>query len=131
MKEPIPLTIGPGKRFKRRLKKLALRLPMRPLIRFAYAYVLRLGFLDGRPGLIFCGLLAFYDFLASANRYEQQIARAGSSGDERSPRVSAATATPPPSGNGVVPGRPGLRPMPGVAVVRSATGPSILGENHR
>ena len=34
-----------------------------------------LGFLDGKPGLIFCGLLAFYDFLASANRFEQQIAR--------------------------------------------------------
>ena len=48
---------------------------MRPLVRFLYAYVLRLGFLDGKPGLIFCGLLAFYDFLASANRYEQQNAK--------------------------------------------------------
>ena len=65
-------------RFKRRLKKIAWRLPMRPLVRFVYAYFLRLGFLDGKPGLIFCGLLAFYDFLASANRYEQQIAAAGS-----------------------------------------------------
>ena len=73
--EPIPATIGPGKRFKRRLKKIALRLPFRPFVRFVYAYVLRLGFLDGRPGLIFCGLLAFYDFLASANRYEQQLRR--------------------------------------------------------
>ena len=66
---------GRGKRFKRRLKKIALRLPFRPFVRFVYAYVLRLGFLDGRPGLIFCGLLAFYDFLASANRYEQQLRR--------------------------------------------------------
>ena len=46
-----------------------------PLFRFVYAYFLRLGFLDGKPGFIFCGLLAFYDFLASANRYEQQIAK--------------------------------------------------------
>lgn len=73
--EPIPATIGPAQRFRRRLKKIALRLPMRPAVRFLYAYVLRLGFLDGRPGLIFCGLLAFYDLLASANRYEQQLVR--------------------------------------------------------
>jgi glycosyltransferase involved in cell wall biosynthesis len=71
--EPIPKTIGSVQRWKRRLKKIAWRLPMRPLVRFVYAYVLRLGFLDGKPGLIFCSLLAFYDFLASANRYEQRI----------------------------------------------------------
>jgi glycosyltransferase involved in cell wall biosynthesis len=73
--EPIPTTIGRGKRFKRWLKKVAWRLPMRPVVRFVYAYFLRLGFLDGRPGLIFCGLLAFYDLLASANLYEQQLRR--------------------------------------------------------
>jgi glycosyltransferase involved in cell wall biosynthesis len=73
--EPIPRTIGRVQRFKRRLKKIAWRLPMRPLVRFVYAYFLRLGFLDGKPGLIFCGLLAFYDFLAAANRYEQHIAQ--------------------------------------------------------
>jgi glycosyltransferase involved in cell wall biosynthesis len=73
--EPIPKSIGPGKRFRRRLKKIALRLPMRPAVRFVYAYFLRLGFLDGRPGLVFCGLLAFYDFLSAANRFEQQLAR--------------------------------------------------------
>ena len=66
-----PESIGSVQRFKRRLKKIAWRLPMRPLVRFIYAYFLRLGFLDGKPGLVFCGLLAFYDFLASANRYEQ------------------------------------------------------------
>ncbi len=73
LRDPIPLSIGSVQRFKRRLKKIAWHLPMRPLMRFLYAYVLRLGFLDGKPGLVFCGLLAFYDFLASANRYEQQI----------------------------------------------------------
>jgi glycosyltransferase involved in cell wall biosynthesis len=72
---PIPASIGPGKRFKRRLKKIYLRLPMRPLARFFYAYVLRLGFLDGMPGLVFCTLLAFYDFLAWANVYEQRVKR--------------------------------------------------------
>jgi len=73
LREPIPDSIGAGKRFKRRLKKLYLRLPMRPLIRFLYAYVVRLGFLDGRPGLVFCTLLAFYDVLASAKVYERKV----------------------------------------------------------
>lgn len=73
LREPIPAGIGPGKRLKRRLKKVYLRLPCRPLVRFIYAYALRLGFLDGRPGLIFCILLAFYDFLADANRYEKHL----------------------------------------------------------
>lgn len=75
--EPIPSGIGAGKRFKRWLKKVYLRLPLRPLIRFLYAYVLRLGFLDGRPGLIFCLLLGFYDFLCNAKRYELELARDG------------------------------------------------------
>ncbi len=75
LSEPIPATIGPGKRFKRRLKKIYLRLPFRPFVRFLYAYVVRLGFLDGKPGLVFCTLLAFYDFLAWANVYEAQVTR--------------------------------------------------------
>lgn len=74
LREPVPASIGPGKRFKRQLKKLYLRLPMRPLVRFVYAYIVRLGFLDGMPGLVFCTLLAFYDFLAWANVYERRLA---------------------------------------------------------
>ncbi len=76
LREPVPASIGPGKRFKRRLKKVYLRLPFRPLARFVYAYFVRLGFLDGRPGLVFCTLLAFYDFLAWANVYEEQVRQA-------------------------------------------------------
>lgn len=75
--EPIPRAIGRGKLFKRQLKKIALRLPLRPLARFIYAYFVRLGFLDGKPGFYFCGLLAFYDFLAVANHYELGVAHYG------------------------------------------------------
>lgn len=71
--EAVPRGIGAGKRFKRYLKKLYLRLPARPLIRFLYSYILRLGFLDGRPGLVFCTLLAFYDFLIWAKLYELRL----------------------------------------------------------
>lgn len=74
LREPVPPGIGAGKRFKRRLKKVYLRLPMRPLVRFLYAYVIRLGFLDGMPGLVFCTLLSFYDFLSWANVYERRVA---------------------------------------------------------
>jgi glycosyltransferase involved in cell wall biosynthesis len=74
LNEPIPQGIGRGKRLKRWLKKVYLRLPMRPLVRFVYAYFLRLGFLDGKPGLVFCTLLSFYDFLAWANVYERRVA---------------------------------------------------------
>ncbi len=100
LKEPVPGSIGRGKRFKRRLKKLYLRLPGRPLIRFAYSYFLRLGFLDGMPGLVFCGLLSYYDFLCWAKVYERRLAgrRAGGSlvggaaaGAGRGPHLPAAS----------------------------------------
>jgi glycosyltransferase involved in cell wall biosynthesis len=74
LREPVPKGIGAGKAFKRRLKKVYLRLPMRPVIRFLYSYVVRLGFLDGLPGLAFCSLLGFYDFLCWAKVYERRLA---------------------------------------------------------
>ena len=46
---------------RRALKRLSMRLPCRPGLRFLYMYVLRLGFLDGRPGLVYCRLLASYE----------------------------------------------------------------------
>ncbi len=73
LSETPPRGIGAGKRWKRRLKKIYLRLPMRPVVRFLYAYVFRLGFLDGLPGLAFCTLLGFYDFLCWAKVYERRI----------------------------------------------------------
>jgi glycosyltransferase involved in cell wall biosynthesis len=41
-------------RRRRALKRLAAAVPLRPLARFVYLYVIRRGFLDGRAGLIFC-----------------------------------------------------------------------------
>lgn len=46
---------------RRALKKLGARLPLRPLSRFFYAYVMKRGFLDGVPGLIFCLLRLAHD----------------------------------------------------------------------
>ena len=105
LREPIPKGIGAGKRFKRMLKKVYLRLPMRPLVRFLYAYVARLGFLDGRPGLVFCTLLAFYDFLAWANLYEM-----GLDGRGTGPRAGLVVNDPLPIRPA---GRPGLTAIAG------------------
>jgi glycosyltransferase involved in cell wall biosynthesis len=46
---------------RRALKRLSFRLPLRPALRFLYQYGLRGGFLDGRPGLDYCLLLARYE----------------------------------------------------------------------
>ncbi|KKK65699.1 hypothetical protein LCGC14_2971520, partial [marine sediment metagenome] len=61
-----------GKRMKRKIKAIYLRLPFRYVFRFVYAYIFRLGFLDGKIGFIFCSLLAFYDFLSWAKVMEKR-----------------------------------------------------------
>jgi glycosyltransferase involved in cell wall biosynthesis len=50
---------------RRALKRLSYSLPCRPALRFLYQYILRLGFLDGRPGRRYCQLLAQYERFAS------------------------------------------------------------------
>lgn len=49
-------------RRKRMLKRLWVRLPCRPLLRFLYLYVLRAGFLDGAPGWHFCLLGGIHQY---------------------------------------------------------------------
>lgn len=46
---------------RRALKALSFFMPMRPTLRFLYSYVLRGGFLDGRPGFRYCQMLAAYE----------------------------------------------------------------------
>jgi len=54
---------------RRALKRLGASLPCRPAARFIYQYFLRGGFLDGRPGLRYCRLLAQYEgFIAEEMR---------------------------------------------------------------
>ncbi|NBO63378.1 MAG: glycosyltransferase family 2 protein [Acidobacteria bacterium] len=57
---------------KRRLKQLWARLPFRPLIRFVWMYIFRLGFLDGRPGLIFCTLMSMHEAVIAAKIFEEE-----------------------------------------------------------
>jgi hypothetical protein len=60
---------------RRFLKHLASKMPFRPYLRFIYAYVFRLGFLDGRRGFIFCRLLAMYEFLSVSKYTELRLTR--------------------------------------------------------
>jgi len=69
---------------RRWLKKQLVRVPGFPLITFFYHYIFRLGFLDGRPGLIYCGLKAVQRFHAKAKLYELKITSGRSREGERS-----------------------------------------------
>jgi glycosyltransferase involved in cell wall biosynthesis len=55
---------------RRALKRLGNRLPFRPQLRFAYTYILRGGFLDGRAGLRYAGMLATYQGYIDAHMRE-------------------------------------------------------------
>lgn len=57
-------------RRKRVLRRLWVRAPLRPLLRFLIWYVLRRGFLDGRPGFTFCVLMAHYEVVIGAKLRE-------------------------------------------------------------
>jgi glycosyltransferase involved in cell wall biosynthesis len=59
-------------RHRRALKVLGAKLPGRPLWRFLYVYVLRGGFRDGGPGLIYCALLFAHAIHMSAKLHEQR-----------------------------------------------------------
>jgi glycosyltransferase involved in cell wall biosynthesis len=65
-----PTLFGNQAQRRRWLKKRFFRLPGSPLFFFLYKYVLRLGFLDGVPGLIYCALQSTHFFHIKAKMYE-------------------------------------------------------------
>lgn len=64
------------------LKRIAAFLPFRGFYYFLYSYVFRMGFLDGREGLMFCKMKAMYQNMIVLNKHE--ISR--SSGERRRER---------------------------------------------
>jgi glycosyltransferase involved in cell wall biosynthesis len=48
---------------RRALKQMAYRMPARPLCVFIYLYLVRLGFLDGKAGLIYSALRSYYELM--------------------------------------------------------------------
>jgi glycosyltransferase involved in cell wall biosynthesis len=57
------LLSGDASKRRKALKEISYRLPVRPLFRFLYMYVFRLGFLDGYAGLTYCSLLSVYEYM--------------------------------------------------------------------
>ncbi len=57
---------------KRFLKKIWVRLPFKPLLRFLLSYVIRLGFLDGKAGYIYARLLSQYEYQIGVKLFELQ-----------------------------------------------------------
>lgn len=57
---------------KRFLKKIWVRLPFKPLLRFILFYFIRLGFLDGQAGYTYGRLLSQYEYQIGVKLYELQ-----------------------------------------------------------
>lgn len=55
---------------KRFLKKIWVRLPGKPLLRFILFYIIQLGFLDGKAGYIYGRLLSQYEYQIGVKLYE-------------------------------------------------------------
>jgi hypothetical protein len=68
---------------RRALKRVWLRMRGRAALRFVWLYVVKRGFLDGRAGLIFCGLIAVHDFLIEAKVAEHRAGYAPAQVRER------------------------------------------------
>ncbi|NQX02628.1 glycosyltransferase family 2 protein [bacterium] len=64
------------------LKSWLSQVPGWPLLRFLHAYVLKFGFLEGGPGLIYCVNMAYYEFLIQIKMRSIRAAAA-------SPKVSS------------------------------------------
>jgi glycosyltransferase involved in cell wall biosynthesis len=67
-----PSLFGTQAQRRRWLKKKFFGVPGSPVLFFLYRYIFQLGFLDGTPGLIYCGLQGTHLFNVKAKIYESQ-----------------------------------------------------------
>ena len=65
-----PALFGTQAQRRRWLKMRLFAIPGSPILLFFYRYLFRLGFLDGVPGLIYCGFQAVQMFHTKAKIYE-------------------------------------------------------------
>lgn len=79
---------------KRFFKKIWVRLPFRPFLRFFLFYFIQLGFLDGKAGLIYARLLSHYEYQIGVKLYELQ--QLGGRLNQITPPPHARQLTPPP-----------------------------------
>ena len=70
-----PALLGTQAQRRRWLRRRLLQMPGSPLMFFLYKYVLRLGFLDGVPGLVYCGMQGVQFFHIKAKVYQLRAGR--------------------------------------------------------
>jgi hypothetical protein len=70
-----PSLFGTQAQRRRWLKRKVFALPGSPVLLFLYRYIFRFGFLDGVPGLIYCGFQAVQMFHTKAKIYELKSKR--------------------------------------------------------
>lgn len=68
-----PSLFGTQAQRRRWLKRIFLRWPASPFVFFLYRYVVRAGFLDGIPGLIYCAFQGIQFFHIKAKLYEKRV----------------------------------------------------------
>jgi len=68
-----PSLFGTQAQRRRWLKQKLFAVPGSPVLLFLYRYVFRLGFLDGIPGLIYCGFQAVQMFHTKSKIYELRL----------------------------------------------------------
>lgn len=73
-----PRLLGTQAQRRRWIRKYFFMLPGSPLFLFLYRYLLRFGFLDGKPGFFYCALQAIQLVQVKAKIYELQLHRASS-----------------------------------------------------
>ncbi|MGB7600064.1 MAG: glycosyltransferase family 2 protein [Candidatus Sulfotelmatobacter sp.] len=74
-KELPPSLFGTQAQRRRWLKRKLFAVPGSPMLLFLYRYVFRFGFMDGVPGLIYCGFQAVQMFHTKAKIYELKLKR--------------------------------------------------------
>ncbi len=62
---------------RRWLRRKFMGIPGFPVLFFLYKYIFRLGFLDGIPGLVYCGMQSVQFFHIKAKIYELELKRKG------------------------------------------------------
>jgi hypothetical protein len=64
------LLFGDVNERRRACKILFSRIPCRPLVKFSFLYFIKFGFLDGKAGLYYSAMQAFYEFMISVKLLE-------------------------------------------------------------
>lgn len=113
--------LGSVQERRRFLKTIAVRVPFEPTLWFAYHYLFRLGFLEGRPGLIASRLRAQYIAQTRAKMYELSIRPHADS--HAVARAAAGHAPATGSGRENAAGRPAVPARSAVAVRPPAAEP--------